>query len=80
MIDIVVTDLSEECIKGRIGHAEVLIARNQMPSDITEYRSGEGVYIFTDQTNNEELKIDRDSRLRCKCFEVKTSLSNYWVK
>lgn len=75
MIDVIVCEISEEYIKGKIGHAEVMIPRSKMPQSGCEYRSNENVYIFRDDDTNEELKIDKDSKVRCRCFEIKTELS-----
>jgi DNA-directed RNA polymerase subunit E'/Rpb7 len=77
IIDVIVCDISEEFIKGKIGHAEVMIPRSKMPQNGCEYRSNENVYIFRDEGTNEELKIDKDSKLRCRCFEIKTELSTF---
>jgi hypothetical protein len=70
-----VTELSEDYIKGRIGHAEVLIPRNNMPEQGCDYRMSENVFIFKDEVTNDEIKIDKESKVRCKVFEVITELS-----
>jgi DNA-directed RNA polymerase subunit E'/Rpb7 len=52
-----------------------MIPRSKMPQNGCEYRSNENVYIFRDEATNEELKVDKDSKVRCRCFEIKTELS-----
>lgn len=54
IIDVIVTEIGETWIKGKIGHAQVLIPRSKMPETECEYRANENVYIFRD-----ELKIDK---------------------
>jgi hypothetical protein len=51
---VIVTEIGETWIKGKIGHAQVLIPRSKMPETECEYRANENVYIFRD-----ELKIDK---------------------
>lgn len=69
------TELSEEFIKGKIGHAEVMIPQSKLPKDCCEYRGSENIYILRDLGTSEEIKIDKDSKLRCRVLEIKTELS-----
>lgn len=66
----IVTEIGETWIKGKIGHAQVLIPRTRMPEVECEYRANENVYIFRD-----ELKIDKESKVRCKVVEIEIELS-----
>lgn len=52
----------------------MLIPRSRMPDAECEYRPNENVYIFRD-----ELKIDKESKVRCKVVEIEIELSKKWV-
>jgi len=43
-----------------------------MPDADCEFRANENIYMF-----REELKIDKDSKLRCKVVEVEQKLSTF---
>jgi len=70
VIDIIVTEVGAGCIKGKIGHAEVLIPRARIPEQDCEYNQNENIYLL-----REELKIDKESKLRCKVVEIEIKLS-----
>jgi hypothetical protein len=50
-----------------------MIPKTKMPTTgVCEYKHQENIYIFRDDMSSDEIKIDKDSRVRCKCFEIKT--------
>jgi hypothetical protein len=53
----------------------VLIPRSKMPKSCCEYRGSENIYILRDESTTDEIKIDKESKLRCRCMEIKTELS-----
>lgn len=54
-----------------------MIPKNNMPQESIEYRKNENIYIFQDRSSNEDIKIDKDSKVRCCCFEIKIDLSTH---
>ena len=52
----------------------MLVPRTRMPDADCEFRSNENIYMF-----REELKIDKDSKLRCKVVEIEQKLSTVGV-
>lgn len=57
-----------------------MIPKTKMPqSGCCEYKSNENIYIFRDDQNSEEIKIDKESKVRCRCFEIKTELSTAYL-
>ena len=75
MIDIVVTEVSDSWIKGKIGHASVMIPRVRMPENECEYRPNENIYVISSG-----LKVDKDSKIRCKVAEISIELSTIEVR
>ncbi len=41
-----------------------------------EYKKDENVYIIK---GNNDLRIDKGSKVRCKCFESNVEFSNYYM-
>jgi len=42
-----------------------MIPRSNLPSGCCDYRSNENVYLFKDEGTSEEMKIDKESKVRC---------------
>jgi hypothetical protein len=61
----------EDRITGELGHAEVLIPRSKL-DESCEYKKDENVFIVKGDSN---LRIDKGSRIRCKCFEIQIEMS-----
>ena len=45
-----------------------------MPDADCEFRANENIYMF-----REELKIDKDSKLRCKVVEIQQNFSTFFI-
>jgi DNA-directed RNA polymerase subunit E'/Rpb7 len=74
-MEIFVNRLTEENIMGKIGPVEVMIPRTRMPQDQCNYSKDKNVYYFKDYDVGEELVVCFDSRLLCRCYEVKIEMS-----
>lgn len=73
IIDFKVTEINEDSIKGRLGPAEVLIPKSKMDSINCEYVKDENYFMVRlgEMEGKIEKKIDKGSKVRCKCFEIR---------
>jgi DNA-directed RNA polymerase subunit E'/Rpb7 len=77
VLEIFVSKLSEDNIVGRIGPVEVMIPSTRMPRDRCAYSNDKNVYYIKDYDVGEELVVCYDSRLLCRCYEVKIEMSTF---
>lgn len=45
---------------------------------LCQYKKGENIYLISDDTIN--YRIERGSKVRCKCVSIKIEMSKYFMK
>lgn len=64
----------EDYIKGKLGPAEVLIPKSKMDG-MCEYKKDENIFVIR---TNQDVRIDKGSKVRCRCFEIKVTMSTIY--
>lgn len=65
-------EINEDSIRGKIGPAEVLIPKSKMDLNCT-YQRDENHFLV--KVGESSVKIDKGTKVRCKCFEIKNEMS-----
>lgn len=74
---VVVTEVSEESIIGRVGPAIVMIPQMKVMAQNIHFQSHEGVYEVKSSDGEESRIIKTGSVLFCRCFEVRVEMSKF---
>lgn len=65
----VVEEINDGFLKGKVGHAEVMIPASKM-TEFVEFRKDENVYWIRETA----CRIDLGSKVRCQVLEVKIDM------
>jgi hypothetical protein len=75
---VVVTELTEDSIVGRVGPAIVMIPQMKVMAQNVHFRRHEGVYEVK-SSDDESRTIKVGSVILCRCFEVRVEMSKLWT-
>jgi hypothetical protein len=71
----VVVEVSEGSILGRVGPAQVLIPQMKLPVQSIRFRPQENAYELTSHDSEDSKTIKAGSIVFCRCFEMRVEMS-----
>lgn len=73
MFPIIVNEISESGIMGKIGSANVMVPQLKIFSAMSRYNNKENNYLFFCESNRDESVIIKPgSIIYCQCFDMRT--------